>query len=352
MKSSDKIILDPLCLINYASYYIVGLKQCFTNIPLIWDSSKFQYTINGSEDYRHGLGIILDINNKIKKIYIDFHDSNHIMQKQYDWCDVYGKINLRSEDLHRSKIIPIGPNFGVRFTNIADTLHLMIKNYLSMTERGWKPGFLSYVQSYIYPFYRRKNLDKYLVSPKEDKDYIFALSTLWYDEKTDISTNMFRANYSRLCKKLMPSFEGGLFMIDDPAQTKSFPKYEEYRKIYSDLITEKRIPMKEYIDKTAKSAFVFNTPSVQGCHGWKLGEYLAMGKAIISTPLENVMPGNFREGHEYICVKSNEELEQAIIYLRDHPEERLKLKSNAKQYFDTYLRPDIIIKRLTEHNIL
>ena len=46
----------------------------------------------------------------------------------------------------------------------------------------------------------------------------------------------------------------------------------------------------EYLSNTKRSLVVFNTPAVQSCFGWKLGEYLALGKAIISTPLTNTLP--------------------------------------------------------------
>jgi hypothetical protein len=41
-------------------------------------------------------------------------------------------------------------------------------------------------------------------------------------------------------------------------------------------------PHPVYIEKTRRSAVVFNTPSYKWCHSWKLGEFLAMGKAIVS----------------------------------------------------------------------
>ena len=347
----DRIILDPSCLINYASYYIIGLKLYYPNLPIIWDSSKFPYTFKGLKDYRQGIGIILEKDNELRKFFIDFHDSNQVLEQPYKWCDVYGKINVKKEDLNKSKILPIGPSFGVRFTNVINALKLATINYFSIKDRGWKPDIKSYLSSYVYQFLRRKKFEEYVVNPNENENYIFALSTLWYDDKTDTTTNIFRANFSRLCKKLMPAFEGGLLLIEDPVACESFPKYTQYRDTYSDLIINKRIPMKEYIDKTAQSAFVFNTPSVEGCHGWKLAEYLGMGKAIISTPLENIMPGDLREGKEYLCVRSEKDLEQAILYLRDNPEERLSLKRNAKNYFESYLRPDAVIKRLVDHKV-
>ena len=43
-------------------------------------------------------------------------------------------------------------------------------------------------------------------------------------------------------------------------------------------------------ERTARSAVVFNCPAVHGCLGWKLGEYLTLRKAIISTDLGRRLP--------------------------------------------------------------
>ena len=346
MGQPKKIIIDPYCAVNYAFYYIKGLRQCFPNVPIKWNSKMFPYRFDSLQEFRQGIGIILEYENYSQKIYIDFHDPDIILEQPYKWCDVYGKINIKEDDCHRDKIVPIGPSFGIRYKSLISSLLGGMVNYIRLSDRGWKPSFKEYIHGYLYPFVRRKTYKWYTMNPDEKEGYIFAASTLWYDAKTDRTTNNYRAQYCRLCKKLMPFFEGGLFIIKGATTVNEFPKYAEYSKTYEDLIIDKRISMKDYLKKTSQSVFVFNTPSVQGCHGWKLAEYLAMGKAMISTTLENVMPGEFRDGGEYVRINTEEGMENAILYLRDNPDVRKKLKINAKKYFNNYLSPEAVIQRL------
>ena len=51
-----------------------------------------------------------------------------------------------------------------------------------------------------------------------------------------------------------------------------------------------RYSMSEYLTKVGRSAVAFNNPAVHGCLGWKLGEFLALGKAIVSLPLDRGLP--------------------------------------------------------------
>lgn len=104
--------------------------------------------------------------------------------------------------------------------------------------------------------------------------------------------------------------------------------------------------MSEYDKRNRRSWFVFSTPSVIGCHGWKLGEYLCEGKAIVSTPLNNVMPGDFESGVQYIEVKTPQEMEEAIIRLRDDAELVNRLKRNAFKYYNDWVSPESAVKRV------
>ena len=98
--------------------------------------------------------------------------------------------------------------------------------------------------------------------------------------------------------------------------------------------------MNEYDKRNRRSWFVFSTPSVIGCHGWKLGEFLCEGKAIVSTPLNNVMPGSFENGVHYLEVLSPDDMEKAIVRLRDDVDLMQRLKRNAWDYYNTWVSPE------------
>jgi len=115
----------------------------------------------------------------------------------------------------------------------------------------------------------------------------------------------------------------------------------------SKLFEKKTLSILEYTEGFKKSSVVFNTPSVLECHGWKLGEYCAMSKAIISTPISRVMPGNFKPNEHYLLTDGTiEDIKIKVKLLIDDEVLRQKLKSNINQYFCDYLSPKIVISRI------
>lgn len=145
---------------------------------------------------------------------------------------------------------------------------------------------------------------------------------------------------------LLKNFEGGFFYIPSKNVEREFEEYHKYKEEYKDLLIYKRISMATYLKKIKKSVLVFNTQSVCGCLGWKLPEFLAMGKCIISTPLDKEMPGEFLPGKHYFLVSNMDEIAIAIQYLKEHREVRERLEQNSKAYFDQYLSPTAVISRL------
>jgi glycosyltransferase involved in cell wall biosynthesis len=170
-----------------------------------------------------------------------------------------------------------------------------------------------------------------------DAKYIFFISTL-YKESQNLVTNEFRAAFIRACKNSGIQFDGGLLAAQ---QNNEFT-------VFNDVITFKYVKSDQYLRKTQKSAVVFNTPSIWGCLGWKLGEFFAMGKAIISTPLGNEMPVELIHGEQIHFVESETEIENAVQRIITDHNYRRKLEKGAREYFDKYLAPEIVVKRLTE----
>ena len=338
-------IVDYRFIFNYASYYIRGLIELF-GLDKVRFAAIDNITVDSRAEHRHGVAIELrKYSGQRYRIFIDFSDLKLINDKYYDWCDKYAVINCDEEKLStRSKLLVIGPGFGVNLFNPVKTLTTGISNILRKQQPN-NIGIKEILMEYAYTFIRRKPLEDYLKIVEPDDKYIFAISTLWYDKLTYSTTNNYRGVFMETCQKIYPYFEGGFFYIPKIAE-QEFPQYREYLDRYSSLIYHRRISMAEYLRKTHRSSIVFNTPSVGGCHGWKLGEYLAMGKTIISTPLTNPMPGNFENGIHYIECPSVDALPDIIERLRNDKELRQKLAVNARKYFMDYLHPRRVIERI------
>lgn len=337
-----KILIDPRCKFNYSSYYILGVFEVFGSRNVIFDISPFLVFQYDFVLYEQGIFMILKYDNLRKNIYIDFHDSDTIIKKVYDWCDVYAKININKHmNLEeKSKLLPIGPNFSVHPGYFSGISKKTILKLITGSRYAGIP-FKKYISDHFYPYVKRLKYHSYCDSYPVD-NYIFSMSTLWYDQMTDCTTNRYRARFIKESRKSC-RFEGGFFFISGKAIIREYPPYERYRDDYVDCLFFRRISSPQYVEKTKKSTIVFNTPSVCGCHGWKLAEYLCMGKAIISTPLNNYMPGQFEPGRHYYVVEDESEIESAIRLLLNNRDYRERLEKSAKEYFETYLSPQAVI---------
>ena len=87
--------------------------------------------------------------------------------------------------------------------------------------------------------------------------------------------------------------------------------------------------------------------------GWKIAEYLAAGRAIVSEPLCYEVPGPFQAGENYLTYTSADGCIEQIRTLLAHPEQILQMGQRNRAYYDTWLRPDqIVTKALEQAKIL
>lgn len=326
--SKYKVYIDPSCDILYSSFYIQGLYEIFGKKNVKFSSHNFKQFQHNN----HFLAFILECNLIQYKMIIDFTDVNRINEKALQWSHIYGKVNLDSSAISSNKVIPIGPSFGVKLFSLVDTFRYALSNlYNSKSRIKNKRRFLSdYKNQFIRPKlsdYEYKN---------SQTDYIFFMSSLWIKE---LRTNRFRANFIVTCKQNKNiRFEGGF-------APRSFNDMEDY----SDITTKKRIPMKEYIQKMKSSMIAFNTPAVRDCHGWKLAEYLILGKAIISTDLSRLLPTPLIDKYHLVFSDGSiSDLDKKIKEIICDKDYRNKLEKNAKEYFENQLAPSKVIIRMME----
>lgn len=338
------IIIDPRCRINYAAYYIKGFRETVAKDRISFSIKPFikNSLFEERNDYINYMLIFVTKEGVNKKIIIDFGDYDAVSHKHYEWCDIYAKINVARKDINTmKKLIPIGPSFGI---NLIDSITLKLL-FKSLKIKDKPVSNLEYFKNFIYMKVRRRRYEDYLGSVSHD-NYIFAISTLWYDSLTFKTTNFYRIAFFNICKKVFKKVEGGFFYIEDDVAVNEFPQYEIYKEKIKIYIYTKRISPSDYIMKTKKSTIVFNTPSVKGCHGWKLGEYFAMGKAIISMPLENLMPNELEQNKDVAFVSTDADIEDKIKEIFSNDNFRHELERSASKYFERYLSPIAVINRI------
>jgi len=352
----EKVIIDPSNRMKYSSFYIKGLEEVFGKDNISF-STKYFTGLNRkteSHSFDHYMAFVLKDDNQLQKIIIDYRDKVTIKENAYEWCDKYAKINYNKEFtklLSTEKIISIPPGFGIRIWGFWKTNHYC---FINLARCNFSPleSFKAHFKDYFGLYLRTLGIESYYINNSfalakrindSDKKYIFSISTLWKVDNCITGTNLWRKKFIELCKNNNEiDFEGGFY------SNTFHPQYEDFK----DIIFTDRYPINEYIKKTKLSSFVFNTPAVLNCHGWKLGEFLAMGKAIISTPLLNELPKNLSHGENIHYISNDSELKNAINLLLINKAYRKKLESGAKTYYDEYVSPNSVIKYILDYKFI
>ena len=317
----------PACNALYYSFYLAGLRQ-------VLGRSGVRYRRRGFPPFGHH-GLALEtIETRPRRVFISASDGPGLQPAVLAWCDVYGKANLDPERVppaSAGRCLAIGPSFPVRFWEPGAALARALINYLRCRGRvgSAREHFANFRRQYRY----RLPLDAYQPGTSEP-GYVFFAATLW---KKEAATNRFRAHFLEVCQAMPgPDLEGGFV----PRTRGDIPGFDH-------VTVDRRFSVAEYVRGIRRSAVVFNTPAVSGCHGWKLAEFLALGKAIISTPLSRAMPAPLVDGmHCHFVDGSRASIRGAIERLLGDGEYRQRLEANARDYYLRYLSPTRVIERV------
>lgn len=116
------------------------------------------------------------------------------------------------------------------------------------------------------------------------------------------------------------------------------------RRLCKDLILPHKITKRNnFIRLVQSTSICITTTGLYNSTGWKFGEYISCGKAIVSEPLLFSVPGHFQEGINYLSFNGSEQLIEKCVFLLDHPLERRIMEKNNIGYYFQNLRPDALI---------
>ncbi|MCU0490253.1 MAG: hypothetical protein MUD01_01500 [Chloroflexaceae bacterium] len=313
---------DPL----YHVFYLAGLHQLFGRGAVRYSCEGFPIL--------HSYCMAFRVEPAGTKIYIDARDGADLDPPGLAWADVYAKVNVDWASIpptQARQVVAIGPNFGLRYWNLPATAWNALHSY--MLVRQHLTNHRRHLALFWQQYRLRLPLAAYQPAPGE-ADYVFTLSTIW---PNDPQCNQYRANFVAACRSLAGlRFEGGLVA-----------RNAEEARGWEEFLVAQPIEFPIYLERIKRSTVVFNTPAVHGCHGWKLGEFLALGKAIISTPLLRAMPAPLVHGDHVHFVDGSVEATRAAVeqICRDNTYRR-HLEQNARAYYLEHVQPRRAIERM------
>jgi hypothetical protein len=85
------------------------------------------------------------------------------------------------------------------------------------------------------------------------------------------------------------------------------------------------------------------TTGLHGSIGWKLAEYVAFSKAIVTEKLHYSVTGDFGPNRNYLEFASPEDCAAAAVRLVEDRDLREALMLNNAAYYRAYVRPDALV---------
>ena len=278
-----------------------------------------------------------------KKLFYDLWDGYNNpedAQRGLDWCDFCFR---RSFDEKRNahffgedakKIHPLG--FNYHLTCKDDPIH----------EVWWK--------ALVKPFLGRMP-DKYFTYEKfegkpmpltDEPPKILFLTRLWAEEPDlpeEVNAERRQINQDRIAfirtlkERYGDAFLGGL---------QNMPIARE---LAPDLIAPKKYTeRRHYLRLLHSSDICIGTIGLFESIGWKTAEYVAAAKAIVNERLHYTVPGDFREGVNYLSFETTQECLDAVEALVQSPEKRLAMQQANASYYAAWMKPDVMIKHTLE----
>lgn len=308
---------------QYYSYYLSGFEQVLGPLQLAFSANDLPRLSSP----RDGIALLLPDG---LKVFIAADDHPTVNQDALEWCDVYGQVNLdpaNQQLVHGDRLVAIGPGFGICWHGMAYSTR-----YIA---RAWRAGGNRFAgpaarwKALMRHQRQRLPLDAYQPGTSDPRT-LFFLASYWHRHP---SANTARLELWTAMQSLTDlRLEGGF--VSAPAE------------VPAELCADRSYSLDEYLEATRRSVAVLNTPAVHDCLGWKLGEFFALGKAIVSLPLSHPLPGEFEPDEQMVVVGSPAEAVEAVARLAADDAHRRRLEVQARRYFDEWLSPAVVAHRL------
>ncbi len=335
------------------------LSQIYTGFGLLARRGELQVSVEPLTSRARPSGRVMlraVANDSVRLVY-DLADGMGTDEQALDWCDAYFKRSYSSE-MHGAtpRIQPLGLNYAVyarhdfRYRRIMWLLRdLRVSNAPQVAVKAAKlVGPASAAAWRLSAFSRSNELGcaasmigalehppRLSASPK-----VLCFTRTWDapDEPRWRALNETRAACIRaLREEFGPMFVGGLVPSPDA------------RRDYPDCVVDQALVRKPaYLAAMRSSDVCVATRGLEGSNGWRLGEYVAASRAIVTEqPLCDV-PGEFADGTNYLGFDTVDQCVSNVRRLVDDPDLRWSMMQSNQNYYQRHVRPDALVLRSLE----
>ena len=296
----------------------------------LFDASKPQHL----RDAKHAHLLVI-VNDEIK-LYYDCHDSHEIDETAASKVDCYFKRSYDQSRIPRairSTVFSLGLNYEV-YPNLLDSFEQhRLKSLRSPHDVPDTARF-------------RPTVERMYALPKILPARVLFMTRAWdpfdHPDRSEekiaerVCINESRARCVKLLKRAFgDSVMAGLLHTEYAAQQ------------YADvLLPDNRISEKQnYLKLLAHYPICVTTTGLHGSIGWKMGEYVAFSRAIVSEKLNHDVPGDFKQGQNFLAFDEPDQCASVVNDLLSDSNLRYAMMEANHDYYLNYLKPDVMIRR-------
>jgi hypothetical protein len=336
--------MKPIEVTVYVESDVAHTSQFFSGLYKLQDEGLVKVSLKGGNHSRLSV-IRCKVNGT--NVFIDLNDHANIDEKAYENNAFYFKRMLLTKDVATHlKLHPYGLNYPVYYKHDRSiTRSLYSKDFKKILNTVVRSTSLLANTFNINLGHHTANVHHFEYPPTDAKDASVIFSArLWVPEKPKPQEKQQQRrfiNEQRIAivregrKRLGDKFVGGIDIDDYAKQTAPdalVPNVDFSHK-------------RTYLQALKNASIGIATAGLEDSIGFKFAEYIAMSKAIVTTPIDQfALPGNFSEGNNYVSFnhQAADCIDKCIQLLNDK-QLLQQVMHNNYQYYQQYLRPDKLV---------
>lgn len=331
----------------WSSYLYCGL---FELAARGWITVRFvpRFALHPKEVFCTVLEATDAVTQQRRTIAIDWRDNADLLAlEKLSECDVYYKRNLIPAvtepvcpSAHRAKLRPAGLSFAIRGKQArpwwVQMMSALWRDEQPLIQRSLKATIRGLHKSLRVPAMLRSLAEKHELecnTMRRARNVVFYQLQAYDPRGSRLAEDTNAINEERaqiiraLRRRFADRFVGGF--IPTP--------YARMR--YPDCLSRENHSRADYIRLMTSCRICLYTRGLRDSPAYKLGEYLAASRCIVSQRLQTVLPSPLRDGHEVLYGDDVEGLLEQCESLLSHEDRQERLSSNARRYYAREVEP-------------
>ena len=320
------------------------LSQILTGFTMLARQGKMKLTVEDrSQDehqpFRSVMAVVSYRGKTLVYDTLDGYQHEDAIRYHLEHCDFYFKRSFSEE-----KNTAMGLNWQGKMFPLGFNYHVSCRNH-PMDKPFWKEEIKRLLgiehNMYSCTYFSSRRFEQ---KPKQNKiPQVLFLTRLWYEDPKlppDLLKERREINQMRIeIIRRLRAMEGKIHFVG------GLPDTDLAQNMAPDLIMPASLTdRRNYLKCLRESDICIGTMGLFESIGWKTGEYVAAAKAIVNERLHYSVPGDFRNGIHYLEFESAQQCVDAVQLLVEDTEKRTEMKKANQEYYQKYLRPDVMIE--------